>query len=236
MNRIVNKNIIQQYGFYHSGTGYIALLLHKNFKDLIILRCKKHDGPTSLDYGERYYRAQFALENLYFNEFDIDDNNRGLTDEEVNYLNARNDIKYVIIIKNPYVWCMRQIDRHPNRPVSESINNWNNANKRYYEFWVNKHHDTDCVIIRHEDLLENFDMTLRKIEDVLHLETKLKQFENVEEFSGDVHDGEKVIRQFENKYDEIRQRVLSNKTLVRQINECLDMKVIDWYNYELEKV
>lgn len=234
MNRINDKNIIQQYGFYHSGTGYIALLLHKNFKDLMILRCKKHDGPTSLEHGEMYCHKDFALENYYYNDFIIDNNNKGLTGEEINSLNMRIDIKYIIVIKNPYVWCMRQMERHPNRPISVSIGNWNRANKRYYQFWKERHHDTDCIIINYESLLNSFEMMMHKIEDVLHLETRSESFENIDEFSNDLHEGRKPEKKdFLEEWHKVNERVISDKTIISQINNCVDKQVMNWFGYEV---
>lgn len=236
MNRFKDKEIIQQYGFYHSGTGYIALLINKNFKNTIIIRCKKHDGPTNLEHGETYIAKDFALENYYNNDFVIDENSKGISEEELKYLNACPFIKYVITIKNPYVWCQRQIDRHPNRPVSVSIKNWNKANKRYFLFWVENRHSKKCVIIKYEDLLNDFEYSMHKIEDGLWLETKLEKFENINEFSNDLHEGrEPEVKDFLKVWLEVYNRVMANKSLIQQINDCLDYQIMEWFGYEVER-
>ena len=234
MNRFKDKEIIQQYGFYHSGTDYIALLINKNFKNTMILRCKKHDGPTSLEYGEIYNRTQFALEDYYNNDFVLDESSRGVSEEEINYLNAHPFVKYVIIIKDPYVWCQRQLTRHPNRPINFSINNWNKANKKYYEFWKARHHDTDCVIIKYEDLLNNFKSTMHKIEDTLRLETKHDKFINTNEFSNDLHEGRKPeIKDFLKEWHRVDKIVKASEFIARLVTRFVDKQVMDWYGYEV---
>lgn len=234
MNRFKDREIIQQYGFYHSGTGYIALLINKNFKNTMIIRCKKHDGPTNLEHGEVYVEKDFALENYYYNDFVVDENKRGVSEEELNYLNACPFVKYVIIIKNPYVWCQRQIDRHPNRPINFSIRNWNEANKRYYQFWEARHHDIDCIIIKYEDLLNNFESSMYKIEDGLRLETKLERFENVNGLSNDLHEGrEPVIKDFLEEWHRVNDRVKKDKFVTTMITQYVDKQVMEWFGYEI---
>jgi len=185
------KHIIQQYGFYCTGTGYLALLLEKNFKNIKVLRTNKHEGPSS-DMGDDYSEYKDILTEDTIQE--------GLTEEQVEELTQRTDIKYAIITKNPYAWLssfIRKIKRSPkdddfrllyeNGGMSTAymLQLWTRANMRFYTFYTRN--PDKIIFLRYENLLTNLEESLEGIRKKFLLTPKGK-CKDLSEWAEDIYD------------------------------------------------
>jgi hypothetical protein len=192
------KHLVQIYGWMRTGTGHAGVLIVKNFADTVVSRSGKHDGPET-PAGETYTAARHRATLVDVPGADLATAGGyellvSLTDAELKRcqeLHQSGGVKFVICTKNPLAWAVsfrRALARDdapgpgwelqhppldPLAPVDYAQyirGGYNAAHKRYST--VLAANPNRCLLVRHEDLIEDGFGVVGKIWEKLNLEPK----------------------------------------------------------------
>jgi hypothetical protein len=152
---------IKIYGLMRTGTCYLNRLICLNFDALPVSNNLqwKHSYPLCPDL-------------------------RKITPSPIETAFNRNEIKYILSIKNPYSWiismCKRRnwnLETLTDDFLLELVFKWSYFSKEYLRFDNSKKYDS--YICKYEDLIESFDSTMTVMSKTLNLTAKKEIFENI---------------------------------------------------------
>ena len=204
---------VKVYGILRSGTNYLSALLEANFR------------VHSLDSTEKGWKH--------------------------GPIQVHPEVRSVLIVRDPYTWITSFYDweRIHNRTeaqlsefisspvthrrlrecwnVSDPIDAWNTA----YSSWLASADERDLVVIRYEDLLSDFGVELRRVEDRYHLRRRKPELE-------DITDRVDTWRTPNPRPEFIRGAGSSNRIplapeVLRLVTERLDREVMAELGYDL---
>lgn len=170
-------NIVKLYGLNHSGSHYLAYLLHHNFSNMVILH-----SHTGWNHGKIV--DKFIWDHSLWN---TDPHFNGVREKhgellkrellnsgnpvthyknEIKSLYKNEELPLLILIRNPYDWLTSFNIKH-NRGVKwktlqNTIKLWSETNRNYFTHWWPKKH-----IIKYENLRDYTEKELDKISNFL---------------------------------------------------------------------
>jgi len=171
------------YGLQRSGTNYTEALILENFKHTSFWN---EHYPKSLPTHKhfRLYEQKHLVPSLYYlNEFYYPTFQS--FDAHVSGLTKKKDLKYVVVVKDPYGWYLSYL-RYAHRTTEinflkkdangQFILEWN----LFYGKWLQFQQEApDRVhIIRYKDLLKDLGPSLERIEDRFGMTRKAKEWHN----------------------------------------------------------
>jgi hypothetical protein len=178
---------ILQKGYIRTCTNYARVLLERNFESKVITVAKHNDREGLHENMERY--IEMVKEQ---NAWPYD-----LSAEEIQDLYDKDKFKYIICIKNPYSWFHSVSKTGPSMHRPDPSNPWpviENFNNRYGT-WLDiiENNEKNSFIIRHEDLLNNFEGTMNDIYNKLSLAKTLSRYSNEKRDVLGQHKGQKRV-------------------------------------------
>ena len=181
---MTEKKVALLYGMQRTGSNYTQQLLKQNFINVgqhndAYSRCL----PTHKHF--RLYDEKWIIpEAKYFNHFTYANFNEFKNHTE--QILGREINLFVVTIKNPYSWYISyQKHAKRNRYIyyrkyvnSHCIIDYNLYYKKWYEFSLEA--PDQVLIVRYEDLINEFEATLDKIKETFNLVKAEKQYRNPE--------------------------------------------------------
>jgi len=168
---------IKQYGAKRSGTNYLKSIVHSNFEDVIVF-----SNILGWKHG-CYYGDSLLVEDWFEKKGKVSNSERQDAERLFNKLKVdiinsirEDDIRYLISVKNPYSWMSSMIKYlgkdmsilKNKKFVEKHILNWNNV----YRSWISlKDSKQYFLVVKNEDMLEDFDLNMGIIRDQLKLKT-----------------------------------------------------------------
>ena len=248
------KTKVKIFGERNTGTNYLEKLIALNFKDIELI---KGVAPASLRFVAKYLSNSFG-ESLIDTYFKINKKSFGWkhtsleTWDETIYDSLIEDKVFIIcMVKNPYSYLLSLYKRpyhlkvkannfaqfldedfdlrHREGLSSQSrvnpISLWNAKVKSY----LKARDRTSLMIIKYEDLLENYISVLKEISKYLNLELR-SDYRNYEKPAK--KDNTKDFEYFRSYYiDEIWRSKLNSRE-IEKINGVLDMDLLDAFGYK----
>jgi len=223
-------NYFKIYGQLRTGTNYISTILETNFLDTKVFM-----NVGGWKHGKI---IEIPNEKELLNTIDGHTKNKINVSETIN-LFKKNTVKFIVMIKNPYMW-INSICNCSNKSVKDSsfiieqIKIWNTlyanykqhieSKKAYLIRYENLIQDSDSVL---EDLIKEFNLK-RKFENSFKLETK-KLLANSDATLGkccsEDFDKTKYINPNINKF--------LPRNIMKIINNNIDFRLMDFYNYDI---
>lgn len=169
---------VKQYGMKRSGTNYTRWLIQNNFVDVQplseILGWKHGQHPDDVDWTGRSWADPFHEQ--------VESERQALlamVTDDIREAVISGKIRYTITTKNPYAWWC-SYSRFTERPepmmsVEDGIRLWNSLHENWSHL---ANRNPLAIVVRYEDLLLNFDATLKRIATELQLEPKGNGFQN----------------------------------------------------------
>jgi hypothetical protein len=181
------NNIVKLYGLGHSGSHYLAWLLHNNFPNMVILH-----SHTGWNHGK--IRTVFHWDSTLWNSDPHFNGNRErhgqllkseslnsgrpVTDyeHEIEVLYNKRILPIFVLIRNPHDWLRSYNIKHnpksvPWKSLESSCKLWSEINLNYIETEWNKKH-----IIKYEHLRDDTTNQLDLISDFLNIDRNTKLF------------------------------------------------------------
>jgi len=176
----MKEKIIVQRGWKRTCTNYARVILENNF-DVKVITSNKH---------EPYVDYDFLIERTkgYQDESgDIDESFSGwphqISPETIDELRRSENIHHIICIKNPIAWLCSMCSLSPSgalfsdgRPVTDLLREYNDR----YVKWKSlaREHESSTFILRHEDLISDFESTMKSIQEKFDLHMVHNKFRN----------------------------------------------------------
>jgi hypothetical protein len=222
------------YGLQRSGTNYVETLLPNNFKDVSLENVAYHRSLPLHKHFRPYEQMAFVPEPKYMHNFRYP----AFSDFNAHAcrLTGKEELHYVVVVKEPYSWYISYCKL-------AKKNNW----PTYMPKWANQHYMTDysmfcrkwlnfrkeapekIVILRYEDLLQDFAGNLEKVRSQFGLEKVVKEYQDFSKVN--------MSRKFTDK----RRNYYLNKKFLELLadeelfvlTENLDPSVVEELGYEL---
>ena len=227
-------NYILQKGYIRTCTNYTRVLLEKNFNAKVITVAKHNDREGLYVDMDRYINLVKEQKGWPHN----------LSEDEIQCLYDEKKFNYIVCVKNPYSWFHSVSKTGPSMHRPDPSNPWTiikNFNDRY-RGWIDiiKKNKNNSFIVRHEDLLDNFNNTMRGIE----VKFKLKPlFEDYQNESRDVlgqSKGQKRVGKtlYNQKLNDKRMPLTKNGKPIygvkdfNRIRDEIDWEVMSFYGYD----
>jgi hypothetical protein len=216
------------YGQMRTGTNYISFLIKNNFLDTNVFmniggwkHGKLIEFPNNIELVN--YVDSITKNNIEINKT-ID-------------LFKNNNVNFLVIIKNPYMW-INSISVYKNKEITsefiiENISIWNEiySNYKYY---------IECdkaYLVKYDTLLKETNEVLDKIMNKFNLTKKNQEYileNNVLHANNDSNIGKtKRIIFDKNKYISPNITNYLSNDIIRNINENIDVSLMKFYDYEL---
>tara|TARA_R110001583_G_scaffold16272_13_gene66719 strand:- start:2965 stop:3693 length:729 start_codon:yes stop_codon:yes gene_type:complete len=238
----MKEKIIVQRGWKRTCTNYSRVVLENNFNAKVITS-NKHE--QYIDYNfliERTKGYQDATG-------EIDKSFSGwphrIQPEIVDELRRSGNIHHVVCIKNPISWLysMCSMGQHgslysDNRPVAELLKEYNDR----YTGWKSliKEHESSTFILRHEDLVCDFENTMKLIQAKFDLRMTYDEIRNENRIVLPQNKGNIKIRNDEfdknfyinKKYNDMLESKNFRITVEMLAREIVDPSLLSFYGYD----
>jgi len=219
------------YGQIRTGTNYISSIILNNFSDTIVF----------MNVGGWKHGKLIEIPNVIelVDTVDINTKNNIEIDNTID-LFTNNKVNFLIIIKNPYMWIhsVSTILKKEITPefVIEYITIWNDIYSNYKYYIENG----KAYLVKYEILIEQPNETLNKIKNNFNLTKKNLEyiFENKKlSKNSDSNIGKTINVIFDkNKYIKPNISDYLSNNIITIINENIDITLLKYYEYDLEKV
>jgi len=221
-------NYFKIYGQMRTGTNYISALLINNFLNTnVFMNIGGWKHGKLIEYPDSYELIN-KVDPITKNNIEID---------KTIDLFKNNNVNFLIIIKNPYMW-INSMSVYKSQEITSSfvidyITIWNEFYSNYKKYIENKR----AYLVKYEELLKQPNETLDKIKQNFNLAPKKSEYvieNNTLSANGDNNIGRIKKRPFnKNKYiNPIISDYLSND-IIRIINENIDISLMKFYEYDL---
>lgn len=219
------------YGQIRTGTNYISSIILNNFSDTIVF----------MNIGGWKHGKLIEIPNVIelVDTVDINTKNNIEIDNTID-LFTNNKVNFLVIIKNPYMWIysVSTIRKKEITPefVMEYITIWNDIYSNYKYYIENG----KAYLVKYEILIEQPNETLDKIKNNFNLTKKNLEyiFENKKlSKNSDSNIGKTINVIFDkNKYIKPNISDYLSNDIITIINENIDITLLKFYEYNLEKV
>jgi hypothetical protein len=219
------------YGQIRTGTNYISSIILNNFSDTIVF----------MNIGGWKHGKLIEIPNVIelVDTVDINTKNNIEIDNTID-LFTNNKVNFLVIIKNPYMWIhsVSTILKKEITPefVIEYITIWNDIYSNYKYYIENG----NAYLVKYEILIEQPNETLNKIKNNFNLTKKNLEyiFENKKlSKNSDSNIGKTINVIFDkNKYIKPNISDYLSNNIITIINENIDITLLKFYEYDLEKV
>jgi len=219
------------YGQIRTGTNYISSIILNNFSDTIVF----------MNVGGWKHGKLIEIPNVIelVDTVDINTKNNIEIDNTID-LFTNNKVNFLVIIKNPYMWIhsVSTILKKEITPefVIEYITIWNDIYSNYKYYIENG----KAYLVKYEILIEQPNETLNKIKNNFNLTKKNLEyiFENKKlSKNSDSNIGKTINVIFDkNKYIKPNISDYLSNNIITIINENIDITLLKYYEYDLEKV
>ena len=224
-------NYFKIYGQMRTGTNYISSIILNNFLDTKVF--------MNIGGWKHGKLIEFPNDIELVDRVDINTKNNIEIDNTIN-LFKNNKVNFLIIIKNPYMWInsISKIHKKEITPkfVIEYITIWNEIYSNYKYYIENK----KAYLVKYEKLLQQPNEILDQIKNNFNLTKKNPKyiFENNKLSKNSDYNIGKTINEIFDKNKYIKQNIsdyLSND-IISIINDNIDITLLKFYKYNLEKV
>lgn len=243
---MMDSNIVKLYGLNHSGSHYLAWLLHNNFQNMVVLH-----SHTGWNHGKIVTEFDWNAENWNTDPYlnvDKKDHAQLLMAEELNSgkvithykeqikkLYENQSLPLLVLIRNPYDWLRSYNIKHnpllvPWKNLQQSCRLWSDTNQNYMETeWLKKH------IIKYENLRDKTETELENISEFLNIQRNnlfrdtvadavvLSQIDYQTPYENN-GGKERCMMQHEKVFN------ISEQEFNKIFEENIDPKVLDFYN------
>mgnify|MGYP000574649895 CR=1 FL=1 len=221
------------YGLQRAGTNYTEAVILENFKDVRFLNEHFPDClPTQKHF--RLYDEKFIIPSLQFqNNFHFPSFKQ--FDEKVEELTQQKDLKYVVVVKNPYAWYqsfMRLANRTKHITYRKKhinghfVIDWNLFHSKWLSFF------NECPekieLVKYEDLVKDFDGTMKALENKFGLKSIHPEYFNPKS----VGMSRKFTKKRNTYYKGKAYLADLHPTYIRVISELLDKSLMERFDYE----
>ncbi len=224
---------IIQKGYVRTGTNYSRVVLENNFNCLVIT-AEKHDDKEDICDNTPMLLEQVKRHKGW---------PHNITPEVLSVANENNMLKYIVCIRNPFSWLYGAWRQAPSRHCPDPSNPWKaveDYNNRY-RAWSNiiKENEQDALFIRHEDMLDNFELTMEHIHKKFNLQKKYDKYVNEKRDVLGQHKGKKRVSKnaytrehnfYKMPLDKDGSPEYSEE-LFCKAREMVDWDVMDFYGY-----
>ena len=164
------------YGLQRSGTNFLHQLMLKNFADVKFLNNEERALPTHKHF-RLYDDKEFVPEEKYHNDLHFASFEE--FDEAAQYHTGVDDLKYLVIVKNPFSWYLsitkmaESLSWPSFKADAEFQEHFVRDFNGFYEKWSQFAEESDKVVLmRYEDLLEDTNHVLSLIQNQFELKRK----------------------------------------------------------------
>jgi hypothetical protein len=165
-------NYILQKGYIRTCTNYTRVLLEKNFNARVITVAKHNDREGLYVDMNRYINLVKEQKGWPYK----------LSKDEIQDLYNQKKFNYVVCVKNPYSWFYSVSKTGPSMHRPDPSNPWTIIKKfnDRYRGWIDiiEKNKDNSFIVRHEDLLDNFNDTMKNIEIKFKLKSLFNEYQN----------------------------------------------------------
>jgi len=227
---------IKQYGAKRTGTNYLKWLMESNFQNITVLSnilgWKHGLHPDKVDWSGNEWdhrRPQNSKKLVKLITEDLRDS----------YNNG--DIRYSVIIKNPYSYYVSHLRLWPknstDQRIVDCITTWNDS----YNNWYNLSQSSQLTrVTKFEDLIKNKKIELNKIANKFELRriTKLVDTRKSLRALNEITKGQKKFKR-KKTFDPsfyLNKKYMSfiSSRALQVINKHLDKTLMDIFSYEVE--
>jgi hypothetical protein len=214
-----------------TGTNYISTILINNFLDTTVFM-----NIGGWKHGKLIeYPDSFEL----VNKVDINTKNNIEINKTID-LFKNNNVKFLIIIKNPYMWiqsmCIIRNQEITSSFVINCITTWNEYYSNYKTYIETKR----AYLIKYEELLEKPNETLDKIKKKFKLTQKNSEYifeNNTLSMNNDNTIGKIINVKFDkNKYINPKISEYLSNDIIKIINDKINKTLLKFYEYDLVSV
>ena len=170
-------NIVKLYGLDHSGSHYLAYLLHNNFPNMVVLH-----SHTGWNHGKIVDKFNWDA-----TEWNTDPHFNGVREKlgelvkreplnsgksvthyknQIKHLYKNETLPLLILIRNPFDWLYSYNIKHYHgikwKTLQNTVKLWSEINRDYFTHWWPKKH-----FIKYENLRDNTQEELNKISNFL---------------------------------------------------------------------
>jgi hypothetical protein len=223
-------NYFKIYGQKRTGTNYISTILEKNFLDTKVF----------MNVGGWKHGKIIEIPNKteLVNTVDFHTKKKINVSETIN-LFKKNTVKFIVMIKNPYMW-INSICNQYKKSVEDSsfiikqIKIWNTLYTNYKQYIESK----KAYLIKYEDLIQDPDSVLEDLIKEFNLKRKFKNSFKLEtkklKANSDANIGNCMNKDFDKtKYINPNINKILSKNIIEIINNNIDFKLMDFYNYDM---
>jgi len=216
------------YGQLRSGTNYLSTLIINNFSETTVF----------MNIGGWKHGKLIEYPNNYelLNTVDSITKNNCNIQETIN-LFKNNNVKFLVIVKNPYMW-IHSVSIYKNKEITrefiiDNISIWNETYSNYKDY-------IQCgkaYLVKYEILLEEPNEILDKINNKFNLTKKNPEYvleKNILSANCDYNIGRTKKRVFDkNKYISPNITNYLSNDIIEIISENIDKTLMKFYDYDL---
>jgi hypothetical protein len=197
-------DVIYLAGVERSGTNFLQWLFKENFKDLIIITTYKHYSPrdiiSEIDWNssDKCTKEQQARARKFAQQTAIIAKrgwpplafvSKGIKPPELKVKSqfvedaifdsiVNKTMKFLVNIKNPYGWHLSYTKHWKRIPFPEGMKHWQDVYHDWAEFYDKYPQITE--IVRHEDVLKDYALTLKKLCSSFNLTKEFDKYKTVD--------------------------------------------------------
>ena len=183
-------NYIKIYGAPRSGTNHIKYVLNDNFDNttafMDLLGFRQWGHPVKVDWTGR----DWSIQQRKRRKNEVVKSLLSTVTDDLKEAYATGRIKYIVIVRHPYATYLSRLrKRFKGAEYEEALNQpvgvfwfalyWNAAYWNWYQ-QVLKISPSDSLLVKHEDLVYNFQETMSKIQRKFKLQSKFKKFRKID--------------------------------------------------------
>lgn len=240
--------LVKLYGLNHSGSHYLAWLLHNNFNNIGILHshtgwnhgpivdeflwdASKWNTDPYFDGDKKKHGELLKKEGLNSGKTVVD------YKKQLEELYSKKELPLLILIRNPYTWlqsyCIKHYEDSSGRDLARAMKLWSDINRNYINAIYPKRH-----FIKYEKLRDNTKDELQKISNFLNIPLT-EEFLDTDKDAITLHrnlgEGGKYIKVSEQDYNMLinqlcKKEGISHKVFSDMFNSLIDKNILDWYN------
>ena len=218
------------YGQKRTGTNYISTILLNNFLDTKVFM-----NVGGWKHGKF---IKIPDEKNLVNTVDENTKNNINVPETINLFKI-NKFKFILMIKNPYMW-INSMCKHENKSVENSsfiikqIKIWNTLYTNYKQYIESG----EAYLIKYEKLIQEPDSVLENLIKEFNLKRKFKNLFKLEKKklhpNSDYNIGMHTNKDFDKtKYINPNINKILTNNIIKIINNNIDFKLMDFYGYDI---
>lgn len=218
------------YGQMRTGTNYISTILVNNFLDTKVFM-----NVGGWKHGKI---IQIPNKKNLVNRVDNNTKNKINVTETINLFKI-NKVKFIVMIKNPYMWInsickFKKKSLNEHSFIIEQIKIWNTLYTNYKQYIESG----KAYLIKYEKLIQEPESVLENLIKEFNLKRKFKDSFELEKKKLGANSDAALGKTHDKDFDKTKyinpniNEILTNN-IIKIINNNIDFKLMDFYDYEI---